>query len=288
MISFLSRRVPVWMVVLTVYLSAAVALAQIAPSPVHPSSAGAATSVSAAAFPLKAPNGTAAAPSYSFSGATGTGWYRDSSSGDLAASFAGTAKFQVSQGTNIRGDEQYRWATLADIFGTADTGLARCGAGVACATLGGANDGWIQNTAGDQFLTANHTNATITPTNITDLTTSVTSGRKYTFQFVAKVDNSTDADGLRFDFEGGTAAATDFWANCEVSANNVVSSTFSVTALATDMTAATLTGVGTFRCNGSFEPSSTGTFIPRAGVNTAVSGTLTTFRGSHLLTKDMP
>jgi hypothetical protein len=240
---------------------------------------GAATSVSAAAFPLRGPDGTAGAPTYSAASDTDTGmFFGGVGTGILNFTVDGTTRFQV---LNSGG------SAAISIGASADAGLTRQGAGILRAG-NPTGDGWIQNAAGDQFLTANHTNATITPTNITDLTTSLTTTRKYVFRFVAQVDNSTDADGLRFDFDGGTVTATDFRVTCKTFANNAVGQTQQTTALATDITLATLTGTGEFECDGSIETSNTGTLIPRAAGNTAASGTLTVFRGSHLLVKDMP
>ena len=231
-------------------------------------------------FPLLAPDGTAGAPSYSWSSDPDTGFFLVGAD-NAGWSIAGARKW-VMTSSQIGFDATYQLGWYSVGFGAFDTFLTRAAAGVVTTTS------WIQNTAGDQVLTANHTNATVTPTNITDLTTTVTSGRKYVFEFIAQVDNSTDADGIRFDFDGGNATATDFRVTCKSFNNNLTTATSQTTALATDITEASYVGAGSFECNGSFEPSSTGTFIPRAGMNTAASGTLTVFRGSHLLTHDMP
>lgn len=147
---------------------------------------------------------------------------------------------------------------------------------------------FIQSQAGDQFLTANATNATTTFSNLTDLTVTVTTGRKYNFEMTLFVDNSTDTDGIKLDFEGGTATATDFRAHTLIHGSAALLLTTQVTALATDISLASLVGVGQVKVSGSFEPSGTGTFIPRFATVTAVSGTLTVFRGSNLIVKDMP
>lgn len=277
---------------------------------------GAATSVTAAAFPLLAPNGTAAAPSYSFTNSTDAGIYRVAAN-QLRIGIGGKSAFFLNNTVNNtpftigfgdpetvgqvftvnvgsgdigswnRSNMQFGWSNSASESGNPkDTGIKRTAAGVASMTDGGAGTGWIQNAGGDKYLTANHTNATVTPTNITDLTVTV-AARKYGFRFVAQVDNSTDADGLRFDFDGGSAGTTDFRVTCKTFANNAVAQTQQTTALATDITLATLTGTGEFECDGSFEPSGAGTFIPRAAGNTAASGTLTVFKGSWLWMRDM-
>ena len=225
-------------------------------------------------FPLLAPDGTACtAPSYAFASAAGTGWVR-----------SGTTLRGCQAGANV---VEFN-ASFLFISGGLDFGLGRVTTGVGKAVNGSTGDGWIQNTAGDQFLTANATNDTVTPANLTDLTVSVTSGRKYVFRMVAQIDNSTDADGIRFDFDGGAATATDFRVTCKSFNNNLTTAVSQTTALATDITEASYVGAGTFECAGSFEPSSTSTFIPRFAMNADTGGTLTVFRGSHLMFNDMP
>lgn len=148
--------------------------------------------------------------------------------------------------------------------------------------------GGLQNTKGDKFLTADHTNATATPTNLTDLTVTVVSGRKYTFKLILMCSQSVAADGIRVDFEGGTATATNFRAHVLIYDGTTIDTHTAVTALATDVTS---TDVGTtvlVEVWGSFEPSAAGTFIPRVGLEAASTGTITTARGSHLSVWDMP
>lgn len=252
---------------------------------------GAATSVSAAAFPLRGPADTAAAPNYSFSGDPDTGLFSNGGGNQWGLSAGGIVNlgFVNGGGSNrigIAGIPLGLGATL----GSEDIYLRRRAAGVFGVTSdqGGTAAGWIQNEAGDQFLTANHTNATATPTNLTDLTVNVTSGHKYSFDMILMCSQSVAADGIRIDFEGGTATATNFRANVLIFDGVTLDTHTSVTALATDVTS---TDVGTtvlVEAHGSFEPSSTGTFIPRVGLEAASTGTITTFRGSYLLIKDMP
>lgn len=255
---------------------------------------GAATSVSAAAFPLLAPNGSAAAPSYAFSGAAGTGMFR-AAGGGLAFTRGGSEIFaDQTAGLNLPSTSQYGVSSGASPSGTAaDVGWERQAAGVWGSTNGSTGEGWVQNEAGDQFLTANATNATTTFANLTDLTTTVTSGRKYTFQMYLFCDNTTDSDGIKVDFDGGTATATDFRVNAQMSRGDtgidVSAAAASSTTLAGVLNVVTLTAQpNIYRFWGSFEPSGSGTFIPRFAGNSAASGTVTIFRGSHLIIKDMP
>lgn len=143
---------------------------------------------------------------------------------------------------------------------------------------------WVQQTSSRTMLAADFTNATTTFSN-TALSITVTSGRKYTFVAELFVDNATDSNGGKIDFDGGTATATNFRADCfEVS--TVLDNNTQVTALATDIVATTITGSGRWSCAGSFEPSSTGTFIIRAASNGGAT-TFTMFRGSYLWMEDV-
>ena len=257
------------------------------------SGGGAATSVSAAAFPLRAPDGSAAAPSYSFSAATGHGLFR-SASGLECISFTGEPMFcmhsAATQGWTNQSDLPIGWtANAASADAGADTCLERVAAGVSGSCgAGTAAEGWIQNEAGDQFLTGNHTNATATPTDLTDLTVTVVSGRKYSFDLVLIVSQSVAADGARLDFEGGTAAATNFVADVTILDGAAYDTHTVVSALATDVTSTDIGTTVKIEAKGSFEPSGNGTFIPRIGLEAASTGTITTLRGSYFWVKDMP
>lgn len=135
------------------------------------------------------------------------------------------------------------------------------------------------------MLAADFTNATTTFSN-TALSISVVTGRKYAFTAELFVDNATDANGGKLDFNGGTATATNFRADCyEVS--TVLDNNTQNTTLAGTYVATTITGSGRWSCAGSFEPSSTGTFILRAASNGGAT-TFTMFRGSWLMVEDMP
>lgn len=263
-------------------------------------------------YPLAAPAAdNCATPPYSFTSDTDTGicsvavdtinfrvggtnrWYFDTtgffrpSTGntlDIGASAAGEVR-SVYVATTLGLSDN---AATLKFGGSLNAGLEWLASSVIGVTDGSTGDGWIQNSAGDQFLTANATNATTTFSNLTDLTVTVTTGRKYNFEMTLFVDNSTDTDGIKLDFEGGTATATDFRAHTLIHGSAALLLTTQVTALATDISLASLVGVGQVKVSGSFEPSGTGTFIPRFATVTAVSGTLTVFRGSNLIVKDMP
>lgn len=146
--------------------------------------------------------------------------------------------------------------------------------------------GWIQDTQGKLYLAANYTNATTTFSNVS-MTANVTAGRKYSFKLVLFVSDSLAADGAKFDFNGGTATATDFRVHCTLFDTALLLST-QATALNTAISQATVTGSGLLECYGSFEPLAGGTFIPRAAQVAHTTGTLTVFRGSNLWLADSP
>ena len=65
---------------------------------------------------------------------------------------------------------------------------------------------------GPTRLTADVANNTTTFSNLSDLTLNIEAGRKYVGTMVIKCNNSTAAEGIKFDFNGGTATMTAFWA----------------------------------------------------------------------------
>lgn len=174
------------------------------------------------------------------------------------------------------------------VSGSFDAGIQRVTANVVAPANGaGSAVGWIQNPGGSCFLAADQTNATITFANVTGCSISVTSGRKYAFKFVGFASDSVAADGVKVDFNGGTATATNFRVHCLVW-DTALQLSSQATALATAISAATITGASLIQCEGVFEPSSTNTFIPRIAQNAHTTGTLTLSRGSFLRMWDTP
>ena len=136
------------------------------------------------------------------------------------------------------------------------------------------------------YLAANGTTTSATLANIS-LSASVISGKKYSFTLVLFCANSVPADGVKIDFDGGSATATNFRAQA-VGHDAALFLSQQVSALSTDIAAATVTGDAQIEVNGSFEPSGSGTLIPRFAVNSATTGTLTVYRGSNLVLTEIP
>lgn len=152
--------------------------------------------------------------------------------------------------------------------------------------------GFIRQVEGHSFLGSNFTNATTTFSN-TALSVNVENARKYRFTAALFVSTDVAADGSKIDFNGGSAAATNFVVTCVLS--NAVGATLTQTAatsaaLATALNigALTNTAVHVYNCSGSFEPSGAGTFIIRAAQNAHTTGTLTVKRGSWVSLVDTP
>jgi hypothetical protein len=142
--------------------------------------------------------------------------------------------------------------------------------------------------AGECYLAADATSTSATLANLSGCTISgLVSGRKYTFEAALFVSNSVAGEGVKIDFNGGTATSTNFIAHCEGLDTSLTINT-QVAALNGTCSAATFTGNGIIRATGSFEPSGNGTFIVRFAENSASSGTLTVKRGSRLRFFDAP
>ena len=181
--------------------------------------------------------------------------------------------------------------TFGASYNTPDSGLRRLAAGVIGSTLGGADNGWVQNSAGELALNADYTNATATFSN-TNLSATLVSGRTYSFTAALFMADSTAADGMKLDFNGGAATITNFRVSCAAT-NDTTGATVAFTA-ATSTTLAgvinipTMASTGTHAvvCEGTIVPSSSNTFILRAAQNAHTTGTLTVYRGSGLSIRD--
>ena len=193
----------------------------------------------------------------------------------------------ATQGTKMASGGFYTWAS-GDPSGTsADVGFGRVAAGVAKVTAGEAGDGWLQVTSGRSVGTAGATNVTITPAT-TGCSVTLIAGRKYAFKLVLWTTNVTAADGLRVDFDGGTATMTSFMQNGFVTDTASVRSLPQTTALATDVTDTTTTGAAMSVFEGYMVVNGAGTFIPRFAKEADAAGATITLNNAVLLVEDMP
>src|SRR5262249_3681359 len=100
----------------------------------------------------------------------------------------------------------------------------------------------IPKTHGDRSVASNVTNATTTFANLTDLTVNLQAGKKYTGTLVIYATDSTAADGLKLDFNGGSATMTTFEAGfASVPPGAPTLGTITTTALGTALTVSTAT-----------------------------------------------
>jgi hypothetical protein len=171
---------------------------------------------------------------------------------------------------------------------TPDTGLKRIAAGVAGFTNGSSGTGWMQ-TAGISRVNANVTNITATPAAITGLSSTVLAGRKYAGTITLIAKNSTAAEGLQFDFNGGSATFTNIEFGLEATPPGVTLGVVISSAAATALTATTATTTDVvytiyFTC----VINAAGTIIPRFAEVSHTSGTATVVLGSSMRLEDIP
>lgn len=191
----------------------------------------------------------------------------------------------TASGFGLTTTGQLTWTSGAVPGASLDTGLERLSAAVVAPTNGSTGNGWINNQAGYCALSSDFTNATATPANLTGLTVTLLTGRKYTFRMSLFVSDSVAGEGVAIDFDGGAATATDFRCHARIYDTALLLSS-QTTALATDIAVATITGAGLIEVTGSFTVNAAGTFIPRAWQNSHATGTLTVETGSHLWVED--
>lgn len=144
--------------------------------------------------------------------------------------------------------------------------------------------GWTRGSAGTGRNTANVNNATTSFVNLSDLSRTLVSGRKYFGRLSMKCNNTAATEGIKFDFNGGTATMTNFWAAGGVLASggtDVIGTTTS-TSLAGVINFTTLTGETGIVIEFSMVCNAGGTFIPRFAENSTAVGTATVELGSFI------
>lgn len=181
----------------------------------------------------------------------------------------------------------------AVIFGddafTADAGVKRVAARVVKPTAGNTGDGWFQNTAGRDRVNAAAVTATdTTMVNVIALSKTVIAGRKYIGKYTFFANNSTGADGLKFDMGGGTATFT----SIEFGFSAALGATLGTVASTTSTTAITVTVVSTsdavYEVSFGFVCNAAGTVIPRFAEVVDGGGTATVQIQSFVLMEDSP
>lgn len=208
-----------------------------------------------------------------------------SAGGFLSVTSANGMESNISRfGTSMGSTHPLFW-TATTPSATPVSGIAPVAAGVLRLSDGSSGYGW-QQWAGESYVGTNQTNASTT-LQTTTLSVTLAASRKYLFKAILYVSDDTAAEGVKADFGGGTATATNFRTHC-TGFDTALGISTQVTSLTGTVSAGTFTGSGMIECHGSFEVNGAGTFIPRFAQNSHVIGTLTLFRGSHLLVWDTP
>jgi hypothetical protein len=143
-------------------------------------------------------------------------------------------------------------------------------------------NGWIQNTNGAAALAANFTNNTATlAAHNTNLSFTVLAGRSYRIKGYLQVSNSTAAEGIQFDFGGGSVTATTFFVTGQA-IGSVTAGTVVSTSLTGPISYSVVTGTDYIEVNGYLKVNAGGTVIIRFAENTTAVGTATLGAGSWI------
>lgn len=200
-----------------------------------------------------------------------------------ATSFTAGANINVGANDNFWAGPtgQYTWRVTVG-SGTADAGTVRAAAGVVQATNASSGQGFFAD-AGTSRATGDVTNATATMAAITGMTVTLAASQKYIGTLVVFASDSVGADGLQFDFNGGTATATSFVVGVDGTPIGGTTGTVYGTALATAMTLTIVsTGDVCYTINFEIVVNAAGTFIPRFAQVAHTTGTATVRRGSYM------
>jgi hypothetical protein len=182
-----------------------------------------------------------------------------------------------------------------------DTGLTTIPSAGSCVrfkdTGGASGNAWVVILRTDEpaygsensRVNADVTNASTTFAAITGLTGNLNAGRKYIGKVILKCNDSTAADGIKLDFNGGTATMTSFWAAAsEPVGGTTVLGTAISTSLAGVINWTTITGETVIEVNFSLVCNAAGTLIPRQAQNSHSTGTLTVELGSLMEVMESP
>lgn len=156
------------------------------------------------------------------------------------------------------------------------------------------NGTWQAPTGGGGSLinarnTSDITNSATSFSNIADCTITLGAGKKYSGKMSIKCSNSVPAEGIKFDFNGGTATMTDFWAGLGNLANggSAIASTGVSASLSGAMNYATITGECVFVIEFSIICNAGGTLIPRYAEDSHSTGTVTIRKGTMISIQEM-
>lgn len=230
-------------------------------------------------------DGVKGTPSFAFAASPTIGFYRGTNgmTFNLGANNVGTL---YGNGFFLPTASLFGWMSTADSdAGTANAYFGSPGAN----TITASPLTFVQNTGGVSRVSSDVPNATTTFAVITGLSHTVTSGRKYAGRLHLFVNDSTAADGIKFDANGGAATMTSFKMNCyQTTGGTVVIGTAASTSLAGVVNFTTITGETLIECVVAFVPSSTNTIIFRMAQNAHTAGTATVEANSFVSIEDIP
>lgn len=132
-------------------------------------------------------------------------------------------------------------------------------------------------------VAADLTSANTTFVNMTGISRTVLAAGNYVGELIVKCNNSAAGEGIKFDFNGGSATTTNFWAagNQLVGGTDVLGTGIS-TSLAGVLNFSTITGETVIAIKVSFVVNAAGTVIPRFAENSTAIGTATVELGSFM------
>lgn len=149
---------------------------------------------------------------------------------------------------------------------------------------------WPRRHPGRARLTANATNGTTSFSSLSDLSLTLVAGRNYCGRLALRCSDSTAAEGLKVDFNGGTATMTAFNAGLTGNVQGATAGTTVSAALAAALNLTAMNGTGDHWLvfDVSLTVNAGGTFTPRFAQNSHSTGTATAAAGSYLWLEDSP
>ena len=216
----------------------------------------------------------------------------DVNSGGNAKVFLDAGNAYVN-GMALSSDAGISFSSTGAASGASDGSIARIAPGVIAVGSGYAGSftntgGWLQQSAARARLTGDVTENAATLTNLTGLSVSVKAGRKYAFRYMVRAQDSTAAEGLKFDLDGGSATWTSIVIRYRTDDTLGALVGATTTAIATDATFATVTGEAWIVVEGCGVCNAAGTVILRGAQNTHATGTATFYTNSCAVWEDVP
>ncbi len=195
-------------------------------------------------YPILAPNGTAGAPSYSFSNRANSGWFNDTGNGGWGWSFNASEQALLGFNLVMVPGFAFQW-TPTNLAASPDVGISRDSIGIfdVDTTAPGNAAGFIRS-GNTVRLTSNFTTASLSLVTITGLSwTFPATNHNYSFHCSLSYSQATAAAANAFGVQAATTAPTNLYAAMQVSTGLAVTG---VDATLPTLTTTTATNIGTF------------------------------------------